>query len=91
MLSADLGGQFAGRHQHQRADAPPALDALRGQLLKHGQGEARRLAGARLGAGQHVATLEDHGDGLQLDGGWRSVAFVGYRTKQLGRKAEGIK
>ena len=47
----DLRRELPRRREDQRADAPPAV-ARRGggQALKEGQREARRLAGARLGA-----------------------------------------
>ena len=36
-------------------------------MLNHGDGKRRRLAGARLGAAQHVVTGADDGDGLRLN------------------------
>src|SRR5690606_41142358 len=59
-----------------------------GQALEQRQGEAGGLAGAGLGAGEHIAALEDDGDGLGLDGGGLAVALFGYGTQQFGREAE---
>ena len=81
----DLGREFAGRRQHQHARrAAPGV----AELLQQGQHEAGRLAGARLGAGQHVAAREHGGNGLLLDGGGNFVALVGYGTDQLGLEPE---
>ena len=40
---------------------------LRGEVLQHGQRERRRLAGAGLGDAQHVAALQQRGNGARLD------------------------
>ena len=62
----DLGRQLARRLEDQRArHARPG--AAGGQDVDHRQGEARRLAGAGLGAAEHVAPGEDDRDGLLLD------------------------
>ena len=44
---------------------------LRGSCnhLQNWQGEGSRLAGSRLRGGNNVAALQDHGNGLRLDGG----------------------
>ena len=64
----DLGREFAGRLEDQRARHARA----RAALLEHGQHrqrEGRRLAGAGLGDAEHVAPREHVGDGLILDRG----------------------
>ncbi len=86
---ADLGGQLAGGGEDQRAHR--ALAAGRRvvvQALQQRKGESGGLAGARLGAGHHVAALEDQGNGLALDGSGGGVALLAHGAQEFGRKAE---
>ena len=83
-----LGGQFARRHQHQRSRRPRRTAR---KTVQDGQYEGRRLAGAGLGGGEHVATLEHQRDGLRLDRRGFGVAGVSQGAQQLGRKAEVLK
>src|SRR6185369_2110464 len=50
--------------------------------------EAGRLAGAGLGGAEKVASCEDDGDGLGLDGCGLGIALLGNRAQQLGQKPE---
>jgi len=58
------------------------------QALEHRQREARRLAGARLGAGHNVAPVEDGGNRLHLHRRGLGVALLGDGTAQFGQQAE---
>jgi hypothetical protein len=100
----DLEGELAGRSEHQAADreagraAWPAV--ADGQVTRLGpacvedledrQHERRRLAGPRLGAGQHVPASEDEWDGLRLHGRGLCIALGRDGTKELGRQPEMI-
>ncbi len=65
---------------HEDADRPTAaglrVSRVRCQPLEDGQHEGRRLAGARLGAGEQVATGEDERNRFALDGRGLGVALV---------------
>ena len=69
----DLGRKFASRGQDQRAnDRPSTRPFLAAKLLLHEvlegrKRKGRRLAGARLRHTEHIASLADWGDGLELD------------------------
>jgi hypothetical protein len=64
----DLDGQFPGRCQDQRAGGVRfRLGAGRTQGLQDGQHEGGGLAGSGLSQAEHVAALEEVGDGLGLD------------------------
>ena len=65
-LVADLDGQFAGRHQHQRLRRRGL--AVRLQLLEDGDGEGGRLAGAGLGLAHHVHPGQRAGNHPRLHG-----------------------
>ena len=58
------------------------------EALDHGQDEGGRLAGAGLGAGEHVAPGEDERDRLGLDGCGLRVALAGYGAEEFGRQPE---
>jgi hypothetical protein len=58
------------------------------KALQDGQHEAGRLAGAGLGAREHVAAGQDCRNGGQLDGGGVGVAFLGHSSGQLGLEPE---
>ena len=58
----DLGGELAGRGQHQGAAGPgPGAARLAGQALQDRQREGGGLAGAGLGAAEQVAALRADG------------------------------
>ncbi len=59
-----------------------------GQALQQRQREAGGLAGAGLGAGKHVAALEDDGNGLRLYRRGFGVALLGDDAGEFGRQAE---
>ena len=86
----DLERELAGRGEDQRADDARAGGPRRVEALEHRQHEGGRLAGAGLGAGEHVATGEDERDRLGLDGGGFRVALVGDGAEELGRQPESI-
>jgi hypothetical protein len=72
-----------------------ALSLATGRLsaveeLEDGQHERRRLARARLGAGEQVTAVEDEWNRLALDWCGFRVALVGNRTEKLGREPERI-
>ena len=69
----DLGGEFAGRLQDQRARHPGPGAALF-QHGQHRQDEGRGLAGAGLGDAEHVAPCQHVRNGLFLDRGRGGVA-----------------
>ena len=81
----DLGRQFARRLEDQRArharPRPPGR-----QLVDHRQDKARGLAGAGLGAAEHVTAALDERDRLFLDRGGDRIAGVGNRLKHFRRK-----
>ena len=52
------------------------VGAERDKPLQHRQREAGRLAGARLGAGEHVAALRDDGDDARLNRRGLGVALL---------------
>jgi hypothetical protein len=83
----DLGCQFPGGCEYQSTNPPP-IDGTLLETLQHGQCECCRLAGARLGACEDVATGENQGYCLLLDRGRRLVSLFVDRTKQFGRKAK---
>ncbi len=73
---ADLGGQFAGRGEHQHTRLPGAR-RLR-KLLKTGQdrrGEGAGLAGAGLGDAQQVAAFQQRRNRLSLNGGGNRITL----------------
>ena len=72
----DLGGQFAGRRDDQRA-RHARLGAAVGQDVDHRQGEGGGLAGAGLGEAEDIAAHQNDGDGLFLDRGGLCIALVG--------------
>ncbi len=90
-VAGDLGRQFTRRHQHQRADPAAALYGRGGEPLQHGQGEGSGLAGARLGACQHIAAFQHDRDRLGLNGSRCGIPFFADCAKKLGLEAERIK
>ena len=72
----NLERELARRGQDQRPDGRGPRRPRRVEQLQHGQHEGGRLAGAGLGAGEHVAAGEHERDGLGLDGGGFGVALV---------------
>jgi hypothetical protein len=98
----DLERELAGRCEDKDADRWPdgvatiarryaPIDRMTvGQSLEDGEDERGRLAGAGLGAGEKIATLEDEGDRLSLDGGGLGVALVRDGAEEFGRQPEDI-
>ena len=82
----DLGSEFARRLQDERA-RHARTRAAGSQDVDHREGEAGSLAGAGLGAAEHVAPGQHVGYGLFLDRGRGRIASVGYRLKNLRREA----
>jgi hypothetical protein len=68
----DLDAELARGCQHQRLD----VLVLRIDALDHRQPEGRGLPRAGLRLADHVAALEEDGDGLLLDRAGRLVAHV---------------
>ena len=85
----DLLRQLARGHEDERPQGGSGA-ALR-EALQDRQHEGGRFAGAGLCGPNQVAPGEGERDGLQLNGGGLLVAFLGYRTQQLGREPEGCK
>jgi hypothetical protein len=63
---------------------------MRAQPIEDGQDECGRLAGAGLGRGEHVATLQHERDRRFLDGCRDFVAFFGHHLDEIGRDAERV-
>ena len=80
-----LGGQLASRGENEN---PRRTAAGCAQLLQHGQDESSGFTGARLGAGEQIATGENGRNGLGLNGSGSAVAFFVYSTQQLGLQPE---
>jgi hypothetical protein len=60
----------------------------RREALQERQGESRGLAGAGLRGAEQIASREDDGDGLRLNGGCLGVAMLRDGAKQLGQQPE---
>ncbi len=84
-----LQGQLARGHHDEGAHLALTGFAAGPQPVEHGQHESGRLAGAGLGAGQQVATAEDDGDGLGLDGRRLGVALLADGAQGLGSQPKG--
>src|SRR5205085_8703324 len=65
-----------------------ALGRERREALQQRQGETGGLAGAGLRGAEQVASREDDGDGLRLDGGGFGIALLRDGAKQLGDEPE---
>ena len=89
-----LHRELAGRDEDQRSDGMAGRREARvgvlPQAVQDGQREGRGLAGAGLGGGEEVASLEDEGDRFGLDGRRGRVALLGDGPDEIGREAEGI-
>ena len=82
----DLCGELAGGGEHERTRRGVAPSGGIGhEPLQNGQYKTCGFAGAGLRAGEHVATGENRGNGLHLDGRGRVVAFIGNSTQQFGQ------
>ena len=91
-IFADLRRQLAGRHQDEGAGPTMLiLGEFFAEHLHDRQSEGRRLAGAGLGAGEEVASGEDHRDRLGLDGGGGGIALAGNGAQQFGAQTERFK
>ena len=89
---AHLGGQLAGRGQHQGADAVRGDLALAfNQTLQHRQGETCGLAGPGLGGGHQITASQYRRDRLLLNGRRGVVALLGNGTQQGFGQTEGSK
>ena len=78
-LSSTWQCELTGGGEHEHADRAPAVVGLAVALvevLEDGQHECGRLAGARLGAREQVATGKDVGDGFALHGRGLGVALL---------------
>jgi hypothetical protein len=86
----DLHGKLARRREDQRARLARAVAGGRafGQALQQRQAERGGLAGAGLGAAEHVVAGENERNGLGLDRRRRGVAVFGQRAQQRGREPE---
>ncbi len=88
----DLHRQFARRREdqgaHRMARRRGRAVGMARQLVQQRQGEARRLAGAGLGAAHDVASGEDDGNGLGLDRGGFGVAGIMHGPEDFGRQPE---
>ena len=78
----DLRCEFAGRREHQRADADAAKLVLRrlalAQFVEHRQHEGGGLAGAGLRAAEQVVPFENERYGLGLYRGRGFVALLAH-------------
>ena len=81
-----LRGELARRREHQRARRAAA--AARRSLCRIGSTKAGGFAGARLGAGEHVAAREVRREWPGTEWEWACIAFFGYGTQQLGLEPE---
>ena len=63
---------------------------LAAKAIEDGKDEGGGLAGAGLGRGEDVASLEDDGDGLGLDRGGGLLALFRDNADEIGRQAERI-
>ena len=90
---ADLGGELARRHEHQRTRRARSarLRVVVVQALQQRQRETGGLAGARLGGGKKVAAGEHRWDRAELDRRGCVVAEIGNGTQEVGRQAELVK
>ncbi len=88
---AHLGRQLTGGGKDEGADGAPPARLRRGEALQQWQGETGGFAGTGLGPGHDVPPLQNHRDGLALNGGGLAVALFGHGTEDFGREAEGIK
>ena len=78
-----LRGEFAGRREHQHARRAGSGTAAIGEKAgEDRQSERRRLAGARLGDAEKVASFKERRDGLGLYRGGRFVSFAIHGAKQ---------
>ncbi len=83
----DLGGEFAGGSQDQRARHAGACAAGL-QPGDHRQGEGGGLAGAGLGDAEDVTAADGDGDGLGLDRGRDRIAGRLDGGQNLGAETE---
>ena len=90
----DLHRELAGRDEDEGADRVAGRREARVRVLaqpvEDRQREGRGLAGAGLGGGEDVASLEDEGDGCCLDRRRGGVALLGDGPEEVGRQAERI-
>ena len=78
----DLGGQFAGRGEHEAARPAGGRAAAIRESRDHRKGERERLAAAGLAAAEDVAPAEGVGEGVLLDGEGARDAAPGERVDE---------
>ena len=85
----DLRGEFAGRRQDERTAGlgRRALGQI-GQVVQDRQDKGRRLAGARLGNTEDIASAQQGGNGLSLDRGRFAIARIIEGTQNRVGQAE---
>ena len=85
----DLRRQLARRRHDQRTHGMRSrLGQCRHQTLQQRQRKTGGLAGAGLGARQHIATVKNYRDRLHLDRRGLRVAMISNSTRQIGHKAK---
>src|SRR5690606_18705480 len=90
----NLGGEFAGGRENQRAHRATPVNALgfcAGKFFQQGQGKTSSFASAGLGGGEDVASGQYGGNGLCLNGSRGAVTFIGNSAQNIGPQAELIK
>ena len=89
----DLCRQFTRWREDQRAHRATAFSMrlFLNQMLQERQGKARRFAGAGLGAGHQIASLQHRRDSLLLNWGWLKVTLLGDSAQDIRVQAKGIK
>ena len=88
----NLAGQLARRAQHEHAGMPPlGTKAARGKMVKDGQREGRRLAGAGLGDADEIAAGEHVWNGFDLDRRRGNIFFFDERLRNRRGEAETVK
>src|SRR5262249_13505755 len=86
---ADLGGEFTrGRKNEHAASAVASVPAVGRQTVEDRQGESRGLAGAGRGKPNKIGTLQDDGNGLDLDRRRGGIAFGVQRLQDRRADAE---
>ena len=88
----NLQGQFPGGGQDQRPNIPSFPGGpLLIKPLQNRQGEGGGLAGARLGAAQHVFARKNGGNRIPLNGGGGLIAAGFNRGQQLRKQRQFVK
>ena len=85
---AHLSGQFARRHQDERARAARRCHLIGEQALQQGQRKCDGFAGAGLRSGQNILPAEHRRNGCALDGGGHAQAEFGGRVDKGGNESK---